>query len=227
MRVLLVEDDQELSGQLQRRLQRESFQVCAAQDANEAQFFCRDFKIDVAIVDLGLPRIDGLALIQLLRGDGFDFPIIILTARSGWRAKVQGLDAGADDYLTKPFQSEELIARLHALLRRAAGHSSQALSTGPLTLDIKSSLVYLDKAELNLTGFEFKVLKYFMLNPGKVVSKPALIDLLYDMGEDRDSNVVEVIIARLRKKIDPQAVYKPIETLRGRGYRFAGFGDAG
>jgi two-component system response regulator PhoP len=226
MRVLLVEDDQELSGQLQRRLQRDAFQVCAAGDANEARFFCSDYAIDVAIIDLGLPRMDGIELIKLLRDDGYDFPVIILTARSGWRAKVEGLEAGADDYLTKPFQSEELIARLNALLRRAAGHSSQVLSSGPLRLDIKSSVVRFDESELNLTGFEYKLLKYFMLNPGKVVSKAALIDLLYDMGEDRDSNVVEVIIARLRKKIDPQAQYKPIETLRGRGYRFSGLGDS-
>lgn len=220
MRVLLVEDDKELQGQLQRRLERSEFQVCAADDGMQALFFSKEYTIDVAIIDLGLPKMDGIELISRLREANCDFPILVLTARGGWRSKVQGLDAGADDYITKPFQAEELIARIHALLRRAAGYSSQTLVSGPVSLDIKSNAVTLNDKEINLTGFEFKLLKYFMLNPKKIVTKSVLIDLLYDMGEDRDSNVVEVIIARLRKKIDPDGSTKPIETLRGRGYRF-------
>ncbi len=220
MRVLLVEDDKELQGQLQRRLELMGYQVCVADDGVEALFYIGEYEIDLAIIDLGLPKMDGIELIQQLRGDNYGFPVLILTARTGWKAKVKGLDAGADDYLTKPFQVEELTARVNALLRRATGYTQSMLKVGPIALDIKSSAVYVDDREIDLTAFEYKVLEYFMMNPNKITTKSMLIDRLYEENEDRDSNVIEVIIARLRKKLDPDGRYQPIETLRGRGYRF-------
>lgn len=220
MRILIVEDDKELQGQLQRRLQRVDYQVCVADDGVEALFFAGEYTIDLAVIDLGLPKMDGIELIQRLRDDGHGFPILILTARSSWKAKVKGLDAGADDYLTKPFQGEEMEARINALLRRSAGYTQPKLTLGPISLNIKTSEVYVEDCEVELTAFEFKILEFFMMNPRRVVTKSMLIDRLYDESEDKDSNVVEVIIARLRKKLDPGGDFQPIETLRGRGYRF-------
>jgi two-component system response regulator PhoP len=215
-----VEDDRELQGQLQRRLEHMGYQVNTAEDGVEALFYIGEYDIDLAIVDLGLPKMDGIELIQRLRDDGQGFPVLILTARTSWKAKVKGLDAGADDYLTKPFQPEELEARINALLRRSMGYTQSQLQSGPITLDLKTSAVFLHDQELVLTAFEFKVLEYFMMNPKKITTKSMLIDRLYEDSEDKDSNVVEVIIARLRKKLDPGGHYQPIETLRGRGYRF-------
>ena len=220
MRVLLVEDDKDLQGQLQRHLIQTGYQVNVASDGIEALYYMGEYEINLAIVDLGLPIMDGIELIKALRKDNYGFPILILTARSGWKEKVKGLDAGADDYLSKPFQVEELSARIHALLRRASGITQSTLSVGPISLNTTTSAVYVDKQEITLTAFEYKVLQYFMINPGKITTKPMLIDHLYAMNEDKDSNVVEVIIARLRKKLDPLGNYHPIETLRGRGYRF-------
>jgi len=220
MRVLVVEDDIELQGQLQRRLLQADFHVNVAGTAAEALFYAAEYTLDLAIVDLGLPEIDGIELIKRLREEGRDFPILILTARSGWKEKVRGLDAGADDYLTKPFQAEELAARINALVRRSTGYGQKLLSAGPIALDAQNSIVYLNGEELSLTAFEFKVLDYFMNKPRKVITKFMLIDHLYDDAEDRESNVIEVIIARLRKKLDPDGSLQPIETLRGRGYRF-------
>lgn len=220
MRILIVEDDKELQGQLQRRLLHMNYQVSVAEDGVEALFYINEYEINLAIVDLGLPRMDGIELIQRLRDDNQDLPVLVLTARTGWKAKVKGLDAGADDYLTKPFQPEELEARVNALLRRAGGFTRSTLSVGPITLDTKTCAVYIDEQEIDLTAFEYKVLEYFIMNPGKIITKPMLIDRLYDDNEDKDSNVIEVIIARLRKKLAADSSYQPIETLRGRGYRF-------
>lgn len=220
MRVLLVEDDMELQGQLQRQLLRMGYQVSAATDGQEALYFASEYDIEIAIVDLGLPRMDGIELIQHLRERAYGFPVLILTARTGWKDKVKGLDAGADDYLTKPFQLEELTARIKALLRRAAGYTSSALKFGPISLNISTNEVSVDGEDIDLTAFEYKVLEHFMMNPGKITTKSTLIDRLYGDSEDRESNVVEVIIARLRKKLDPTGETQPIETLRGRGYRF-------
>lgn len=220
MRVLLVEDDLELRGQLQRQLERMGYQVNLAADGQEALYFACEYDIDIAIVDLGLPKMDGIELIQRLRDNAYGFPVLILTARAGWKDKVKGLDAGADDYLTKPFQLEELTARVKALLRRAAGHTSSAIHFGAISLNISTNEVSVDGEEIDLTAFEYKVLEHFMMNPGKITTKSALIDRLYGDSEDRESNVVEVIIARLRKKLDPTGERQPIETLRGRGYRF-------
>jgi two-component system, OmpR family, response regulator PhoP len=220
MRILLVEDDKELQGQLGRRLEHMGYQLNLAQDGEEALFYISEYEIDLAIVDLGLPKMDGIELIQRLRDDNYDFPVLILTARTGWKSKVKGLDAGADDYLTKPFQPEELMARINALLRRAAGFSQSKVTVGPISLDLKSSAVYVSDLEIDLTAFEYKVLECFMMSPGRIITKSMLTDRLYDDSDDKDSNVIEVIIARLRKKLDPQSRYQPIETLRGRGYRF-------
>jgi len=220
MRILVVEDDKELQGQLQRRLEHMGNYVNVAKDGLEALYYVGEYAIDLAIIDLGMPRMGGLEVIQRLREESHEFPMLILTARSGWRSKVEGLDAGADDYLTKPFQPEELEARVNALLRRSTGLSQSKLKIGPFTLDLKLSAVFVNNEEITLTAFEYKILEYFMMNPRKVTTKSMLIDRLYDDSEDKDSNVVEVIIARLRKKLDPDAKYQPIETLRGRGYRF-------
>lgn len=222
MRILLVEDDLELQGQLERRLEQSDYQVNIAGDGPEALFYIDEYDIDLAIIDLGLPNIDGIELIERIRDREKGFPILILTARSGWKSKVEGLDAGADDYLTKPFQTEELLARVNALLRRAGGVTQSKISVGPFVLDTQTSEVFVDGEEVNLTAFEFKVLEYFMLHPRKITTKNTLLDRLYDDNEDSDSNVLEVIIARLRKKLDPGGRIKPIETLRGRGYRFMG-----
>lgn len=220
MRILLVEDDLELQGQLQRKLVHLGYQVSVAEDGVEALFYINEYDINLAIVDLGLPRMDGMQLIQQLRDKKHELPVLILTARTGWQSKVQGLNAGADDYLVKPFQFEELCARIKALLRRASGPTQTALQIGPICLDTNSQIVCVNDDEVSLTAFEFKVLEYFMMNPQKITSKFTLIDQLYDGDEETESNVIEVIIARLRKKLDPSGTLQPIETLRGRGYRF-------
>lgn len=221
MRVLVVEDEEHLREQLVLRLKDEGYAVDAAADGNEGYYFGSEFPIDVAIIDLGLPGMSGIELIGKLRSNGKKFPVLILTARSRWQDKVEGLEAGGDDYLVKPFQIEELLARLKALLRRAAGWTHSVISCGPVSLNQATQLVTVGDRELDLTAFEYKVLEYLMLHSGQVVSKTELTDHIYDQDFDRDSNVIEVFVGRLRKKLDPDDSIKPIETLRGRGYRFA------
>lgn len=220
MRILVVEDDLEIQGQLQRKLGQMGYQVSVAEDGLEALFYMAEYEIALAIIDLGLPRMDGMQLIQQLRANNHDLPMLILTARTGWKSKVQGLNSGADDYLVKPFQFEELVARVNALLRRSSGRTQTKLQIGPICLDMSSQIISVNDEEVNLTAFEYKVLEYFMMNPQKITSKFTLIDQLYDINEESESNVIEVIIARLRKKLDPSGTLQPIETLRGRGYRF-------
>ncbi|MGH1542675.1 MAG: response regulator transcription factor [Arenicella sp.] len=220
MRILVVEDDLEIQGQLQRKLSHMGYQVSVAEDGVEALFYLAEYDIALVIVDLGLPRMDGMQLIQQLRTNNHELPVLILTARTGWQSKVQGLNAGADDYLVKPFQFEELVARVNALLRRSSGRTQTKLQIGPICLDMSSQIVCVNNEEVNLTAFEFKVLEYFMMNPQKITSKFTLIDQLYGTDDETESNVIEVIIARLRKKLDPRGTLQPIETLRGRGYRF-------
>ncbi len=220
MRVLLVEDEVELREPLIERLSREGFTVDAGADGREGLFLGREYAIDVGIVDIGLPEMSGIEVIRELRKSGKHFPILILTARGNWQDKVEGLEAGADDYLVKPFHVEELLARLNALLRRAAGWSQPVLACDPVELDTRSQAVRLDGAPVDLTAYEYKVLEYMMMHAGEVVSKSELTEHLYDQDWDRDSNVIEVFVRRLRKKLDPEEHYKPIETLRGRGYRF-------
>ncbi|MGI5309595.1 response regulator transcription factor [Rheinheimera sp. WS51] len=220
MRVLVVEDENLLAQQVKKQLQQQQFSVDIAADGEEGWFKLSEYPYDLAIIDIGLPKLDGLALIRKAREDALKTPIIILTARGSWQEKVEGLDAGADDYLTKPFHSEELLARCNALIRRAAGQPEPTLSAGPIALNSRTQQVWLNDNEVSLTAYEYKVLEYFMLNPNKVISKTELTEHIYDQDFDLDSNVIEVFVLRLRKKLDPEGDLKPIETLRGRGYRF-------
>lgn len=219
MRILVVEDESELREQLAARLRKEGYAVDTAEDATNAEFFGLEYPIDAAIVDLGLPDRPGTEVIEVWRSRGKSFPVLILTARGRWEDKVAGLEIGGDDYLVKPFHQEELLARLRALLRRAAGFSTSRLECGPLLMDLGAKTVLADGAEIDLTALEYKVLECLMLNAGNVMSKTDLTEHLYEDDSERDSNVLEVIIGRLRKKIDPGRDIQPIETIRGQGYR--------
>jgi two-component system response regulator PhoP len=219
MRILLVEDEPELRSQLSAQLEKKGYSVDAAADGEEGLFLGREYPMDLAIIDLGLPRMSGIELIRRLRAIDRLFPILILTARDAWQDKVEGLESGADDYLTKPFHVEELLARVNALLRRAAGHADPVLSSAGIELNTATQGVRSQGVEISLTGHEYRILEYLMLHAGKVVSKTELTEHIYDQDFDRDSNVVEVLMARIRKKLDPDGSRRPIETLRGRGYR--------
>lgn len=219
MRVLIVEDEAALREPLAARLKAEGYVVDAAADGQEGLYFASEYPLDIAIIDLGLPRLSGIEVIRQLRTAGKTFPVLILTARGSWQDKVQGLEAGADDYLVKPFEMEELLARLKALLRRASGWTQSVLRCGPVALDTGAQTVHLHERALELTTFEYKVLEYLMLHAGQVVSKSELTDHLYEQDFERDSNVIEVFVGRLRRKLDPDNQLQPIETLRGRGYR--------
>jgi len=220
MRLLVVEDDAALRQQLKRQLQGQGYSVDLAVDGDEGLFYLREYPQDLAIIDLGLPGLSGMELIRRCRSDNNPLPILILTARGNWTDKVEGLEAGADDYLVKPFHFEELVARLNALLRRSAGHASPVIRWQQLTLNTASQTVTRDNQPLQLTAYEYRVLEYLMLHMGEVISKTELTEHLYDQDYDRDSNVLEVFVGRLRRKLDPDGVSQPIETLRGRGYRF-------
>jgi two-component system, OmpR family, response regulator PhoP len=221
MRVLIVEDEAALRETLRTRLAEAGFTVDVARDGEEGLFAALEYPLDVAIVDLGLPNLPGLELIRRLRAAGKSFPVLILTARDNWRDKVEGLQAGADDYVVKPFQFEEVLARLQALLRRAGGWSSPDLKCGPVVLDTRAQTVRVAGAPVELTTFEYRILEHLMLRAGEVISKSELTERLYDQDFERDSNVIEVLVGRLRRKLDPAEQLHPIETLRGRGYRFA------
>lgn len=220
MRVLLLEDEAPLREQLSAALKAAGYVVDAAPDGETGVYYGREYPYDVAVFDLGLPKMSGMQVIELLRAEGKTFPILILTARGHWQDKVEGLSAGADDYLTKPFHVEELLARLNALLRRSAGFAKPAMNFGPIALDTVAQNVTVNGESLELTAYEYKMLEYLILHAGKVISKTELTDHLYEQDYDRDSNVIEVFIGRLRKKLDPDNTLNPIETLRGRGYRF-------
>ena len=220
MRLLLVEDEPSLRDQLANRLRKDGYAVDTAVDGEEGLFYATEYPIDLAIVDLGLPKISGIELIQRLRKSGKDLPVLILTARNRWQSKVEGLEAGADDYLAKPFHYEELAARVKALIRRAAGQADPVINVGVVSLNSITQNVTLNDVQLDLTAYEYRLLHYLMLNAGKVISKMELTDHLYEEDTDRDSNVIEVFIRRLRKKLDPEGTLEPIETLRGRGYRY-------
>jgi len=219
MRVLLVEDDQSLSRSLAAQLERAGYTVECAADGREGLYYATEYSVDVAIVDLGLPGVSGIDLIRGVRAKGKDYPILVLTARDRWQDKVEALKLGADDYVVKPFHVEELLARVDALVRRAGGWAQSELVCGPVTLDTRSQQVRVDGKPLELTSFEYKLLEYLMLHAGEVVSKTQITEALYDQDFERDSNVIEVFIGRLRRKLDPDGEFKPIETLRGRGYR--------
>jgi len=221
LRVLLIEDEDTLRESLHLQLERAGFKVTSVADGEEGLYVGREYPIDVAVVDLGLPKISGLEVIRGLRAAGRAFPVLVLTARDRWQDKVEGLGAGADDYVAKPFHFEELLARLKALLRRAGGWAQSVLRCGPIELDTRAQQVAVAGTPVELTGFEYRILECLMLRAGEVISKAEITERLYDQDFDRDSNTIEVFIGRLRRKLDPDGALKPIETLRGRGYRFA------
>ncbi len=221
MRILVIEDEEELRLQLSTRLKQAGYAADLAADGEEGLYMGREYPIDVAVVDLGLPKMSGIEVIRQLRNDGRQFPILILTARDRWQDKVEGLEAGGDDYLVKPFHMEELLARISALLRRAVGWTKPTQDFGALHLDMSTQEVLVAGEEIELTAYEYRVLEYLILHAGKVISKSELTEHIYDQDFDRDSNVIEVFVGRLRRKLDPENKHGIIETLRGRGYRFA------
>ncbi len=221
MRLLVIEDDATLRETLCSQLADAGFGIEQAAGGREGLYFALEYPIDLAIVDLGLPEISGLDLIRELREKGKTYPILILTARDRWQDKVDGLSAGADDYVVKPFHFEEVTARVNALLRRSGGWASSTLNAAPVSLDTSRQELTVDGRSIELTSYEYKIIEHLMIRAGEVISKTELTDRLYDQDFERDSNVIEVFIGRLRKKMDPDNTIKPIETLRGRGYRFA------
>ncbi len=221
MRLLLIEDDAILRLSLKRQLEAEGHRVDLASDGEDGLFQAREYPFDLAIIDLGLPKVNGITVLETLRAEGCTLPILVLTARSSWQDKVRGLEAGADDYLVKPFEYPELAARVKALLRRALKATSDSLTLGALRVDFSAQTAWLNETVLDLTAFEYRVLELLVRERARVVSKQELSDYLYPRDEDRDSNVLEVLVGRLRRKLDPDGLLSPIETLRGRGYRFA------
>jgi two-component system OmpR family response regulator len=215
VRVLIVEDEAALARQLATALGDAGYVVDCAADGGRADFLAQTEQYDLVVLDLGLPGIDGLTLLRRWRDSGLAIPVLVLTARGGWHDKVQGIDAGADDYVAKPFRMEEVLARLRALLRRAGGHISNQLRSGAVTLDPRAARVTLDGRPVKLTSHEFRVLSYLMQQRGRVVSQAELTEHIYAQNFDRDSNTVEVFIARLRRKLGASC----IETVRGLGYR--------
>lgn len=220
MHILVVEDETRLREQLLSRLSSNGHVVESAADGEEGLYYGQEYPLDLAIIDIGLPKLSGIDLIRRLRGRDINFPILILTARGNWQDKVDGLESGADDYLVKPFRFEELEARLNALLRRASGWSKPVLDCGPISLDTGRQSLTVAGSPVDLTAFEYRVLEHLMLHAGEVISKTDLTNTIYEQDHDRDSNVLEVFIGRLRRKLDPDNTLRPIETLRGRGYRF-------
>jgi two-component system response regulator PhoP len=220
MKVLVVEDEALLRHHLQARLSERGHVVDAVPDAEQALHQASEFNHDLAVIDLGLPSLSGLELIRQLRDQGQGFPILILTARGSWQDKVEGLAAGADDYLVKPFQFEELEARLNALLRRSCGFVQAIIHAGSLTLDLNRKQATGNGQPLPLTAYEYRILEYLMRHQQQVVAKERLMEQLYPGDEERDPNVIEVLIGRLRRKLETHCGLKPIETVRGLGYLF-------
>lgn len=220
MRLLIIEDEPNIREQLQQYLQQQGYAVDTAEDGRAGLFMGTEYPFDLAIVDLGLPEVSGIEVIQQWREQGKTFPILILTARGKWQDKVNGLEAGADDYLVKPFHNEELLARTRALLRRASGVSQPLIQFDSIKINTSKQTVSVEEYQLELTAYEYKVIEYLVMNSDKVISKTELTEHIYEQDFDRDSNVIEVFVGRLRKKLDPTGKLKPIETLRGRGYRW-------
>ena len=221
MKVLVVEDESLLRHHLRVRLSESGHVVDAVPDAEQALFQAAEFNHDVAILDLGLPDISGLELIRQLRTAGSTFPILILTARGNWQDKVEGLAAGADDYMVKPFQFEELEARLNALVRRSSGFVQATIESGALTLDLNRKQAFYSDELLPLTAYEYRILEYLMRCQQQAISKERLMEQLYPGDEERDPNVIEVLVGRLRRKLEACDGFKPIETVRGQGYMFS------
>lgn len=223
MRILLVEDDLALQQNLCQQLTKAKLSVDVASDGEIGLFQAQEVNYDAAIIDVGLPKIDGITLIKQLRAQQINFPVLILTAREKWQDKVLGLDAGADDYLTKPFQVEELLARVKALIRRSAGQASPVITNGPLSINTSTLEVVVQNNKITLSSYEYKLLEFLMLHLGQVKSKTVLTEHIYDQDFDLDSNVIEVFIRRLRKKLDPNNVHNFIVTHRGQGYQLRTF----
>ena len=220
MRLLIIEDEATLRDQLVASLSEQQFAVDVAATGREGLYMGNEYPVDVAILDLGLPDMDGLEVLREWRAAGRTFPVLILTARDGWAQKVRGLELGADDYLAKPFHMAEVVARLRALVRRSRGVASAVLEAHGIRLDTGRQQVSLGDAAIELTAYEYRLLEHLMLHAGEVISKTELAEHLYNEDGDRDSNVLEVLVGRLRRKLDPEQVQQQIETLRGRGYRF-------
>jgi two-component system OmpR family response regulator len=215
MRVLVVEDDKNLNRQIKEALTDAGYAVDVAFDGEEGHFLGDTEPYDAVVLDIGLPQMDGLSVLEEWRRAGKSMPVLLLTARDRWSDKVQGIDAGADDYVAKPFHMEEILARLRALVRRAAGHASNEITAGPVRLDVKAGKVTVDGQSVKLTSHELRLLSYLMHHKGKVVTRTELTEHLYDQDFDRDSNTIEVFVGRLRKKL-PEEV---IQTVRGLGYQ--------
>lgn len=220
MRALVIEDDPDLRGLVTKYFVDEGFVVDSAGDGEQGLYMATEYPLDLAIVDLGLPKVSGVDIVKGARKKGCSYPILILTARDGWESKVAGLEAGADDYVVKPFHKEELMARARALLRRTGGWAHSTLESGPVVLDTAAKNVKLNGSAVDLTAYEYRLLEYLLLHAGRVVSKATLTEHLYSEDMERDSNVIEVFVRRLRTKLDPEESLHPIETLRGQGYRW-------
>jgi two-component system, OmpR family, response regulator PhoP len=220
MRALVIEDDTDLRTLVAGYFTEQGFVVDAAADGEQGLYMATEYPVDIAIVDLGLPKVSGVDIVRGARKKGCSYPILILTARDGWESKVAGLEAGADDYLVKPFHKEELLARARALLRRSGGWAQSTLQSGPIALDTAARSVSASGKPVELTAYEYRLLEYLLLHAGKVVSKSTLTEHLYAEDSERDSNVIEVFVRRLRAKLDPDGTLQPIETLRGQGYRW-------
>jgi two-component system OmpR family response regulator len=223
VRVLVVEDDQDLSRQLGTALREAGYAVDTAFDGEEGHFLGDTEPYDAVVLDIGLPRLDGISVLERWRRDGRTMPVLLLTARDRWSDKVAGIDAGADDYVAKPFHMEEVLARLRALVRRAAGHASNEIACGPVRVDTRASRVTVDGTPVKLTSHEYRLLVYLLMHQGRVVSRSELTEHLYDQDFDRDSNTIEVFVGRLRKKLSADV----IETVRGLGYRLQAPPEAG
>lgn len=221
MRILVVEDDKDLNRQLCEALEEAGYVVDKAFDGSEGHFLGDTEPYDTVILDIGLPEMDGITVLEEWRAAGRAMPVLILTARDRWSDKVAGIDAGADDYVAKPFHVEEVLARVRALIRRAAGHSSSEIVCGPVRLDTRGAKATVDGATLKLTSHEFRLLSYLLHHQGEVVSRTELVEHMYDQDFDRDSNTIEVFVGRLRKKLGVDM----IETIRGLGYRIQAPGD--
>ena len=217
MRILLIEDDPVLLNQVRNSLEDNGYSVDTALDGEEGHYLGDTEPYDAVVLDLGLPKIDGITVLEKWRKEDKKYPVLILTARDRWSEKVAGFDAGADDYLTKPFQMEELLARLRALIRRSAGHASSDIECGPLKIDTKANKVFMNGTKLKLTSHEYKIIEYFLHHQDKVISRTELTEHIYDQDFDRDSNTIEVFIGRLRKKLGENL----IKTERGSGYRLS------
>ncbi len=220
MRLLIIEDEAAIREQLSDFFKGLDFVIDSAEDGREGSYYALEFDYDLAIVDIGLPEKDGITIIKELRAAGKTYPVLVLTARGNWQDKVNGLEAGADDYLVKPFHTEELRARANALIRRASGNATPVLDFSPIKIDTSAKTVTLNDNIIDLTSYEYNTLEYLALHSGQAISKTELTEHLYHQDFERDSNVIEVFVGRLRKKLDPDNSLKPIKTVRGQGYRF-------